>query len=59
MSQDRVQSEPQTEQELADLRQTRFGHLPDRVRPEDLVETKEADAAPEEPVQPMVRREWG
>jgi hypothetical protein len=59
MSADRVQPEPRTEEELADLRHTRFGHLPARIRPEDLVETEDADSAQEEPAQPMVRREWG
>jgi hypothetical protein len=59
MSEDREQTEPRTEEELADLRHTKFGHLPARVRPEDLVETEEAESGPEEPGQPMVRREWG
>ena len=59
MSEHREQTEPHTEEELADLRHTRFGHLPARVRPEDLVETEEAEPVHEEPGQPMVRREWG
>ena len=59
MTDDREHTEPRTEDELAHLRQTRFGHLPARVRPEDLVETNDADPAHEEPEQPMVRREWG
>jgi hypothetical protein len=59
MSDHRERTEPRTEEELAELRQTRFGHLPARVRSEDLVETEEAESAPAEPEQPMVRREWG
>lgn len=59
MSEDRAQTEPHTEQELAYLRHVRFGHLPVRVRPEDAVETAEAEPVPEEPGPPMVRREWG
>jgi len=59
MSDDRERTESSTEEDLAQQRQTRFGHLPARVRPEDLVETEDPDAAHEEPGQPMVRREWG
>ena len=59
MSEHREQNEPHTEEELAHLRHTRFGHLPARVRSEDLVETEEAEPVHEEPGQPMVRREWG
>jgi hypothetical protein len=59
MSERREQSEPHTEEELAHQRQTKFGHLPARVRPEDLVETEEAEPVHEEPGQPLVRREWG
>jgi len=51
--------EPRTEKELAHLRQTRFGHLPERVRPEDLVESEDSEPVHEEPAEPMVRREWG
>ncbi|GAA3935442.1 hypothetical protein [Actinoplanes auranticolor] len=59
MSGDREQIEPRTEDELAQQRQARFGHLPARVSPEDLVESEEAEPVHEEPDQPMVRREWG
>jgi hypothetical protein len=59
MSEDRERDEPRTEEELARERQATFGHLPARVRPEDLVETEEAEPVHEEPGQPMVRREWG
>ena len=51
--------EPRTEEELAHLRQTRFGHLPERVRPEDRVESEETEPVHEGPAEPMVRREWG
>ena len=59
MGDDREQAETQPEQELAELRHLRFGHLPARVRPEDLVETEDTEPVHEEPEQPMVRREWG
>ncbi len=59
MSDDRERTGTLTEEELAYLRHLEFGHLPARVRPEDLVETEEADSVREEPEQPMVRREWG
>ena len=59
MSEHREQTEPDTDEELAYLRHTRFGQLPARVRPEDRVEAEEAEPVHEEPGQPMVRREWG
>jgi hypothetical protein len=59
MREDQEQTEPRTEEELTLLRHRRFGHLPARVQPEDLVETEEAAPVHEEPEQPMVRREWG
>ncbi len=59
MSEHPEQIEPPTDEELANLRQRRFGQLPARVRPEDLVEAQEAEPVHEEPEQPMVRREWG
>ncbi|GID95755.1 hypothetical protein ACFQFC_02485 [Amorphoplanes digitatis] len=59
MSEHREPAEPGTDEELASLRHKRFGQLPARVRPEDLVEAEEAEPAHEEPGQPMVRREWG
>jgi hypothetical protein len=43
MSEHREQAEPDTDEELAYLRHTRFGQLPARVRPEDLVEAEEAE----------------
>jgi hypothetical protein len=62
MSEDREQveprTEPRTEEDLARQRHARFGHLPARVRSEDLVETESAEPVHEEPAQPMVRREW-
>ena len=52
--------EPSTDdEELARTRSARFGHLPDRVPPENLVEEEDREPAHEEPGQPMVRREWG
>jgi hypothetical protein len=59
MSEHPEQTEPQTDEELAHLRHTRFGRLPGRVRPEELVESEETDPVHEEPGEPMVRREWG
>ena len=58
MGDDRERTETRTEDELAQVRQQRFGHLPARVRPEDLVETEDTEPGHEEPGQPMVRREW-
>jgi hypothetical protein len=48
-----------TDEDFALLRHAKFGELPDRVAPEDMVETADADPAHEEPQQPPVRREWG
>lgn len=60
MGEDRVHAEPVADEDSAAYRRrVRFGHLPARVRPEELVETKEAEPVHEEPEQPMVRREWG
>jgi hypothetical protein len=53
------QTGARTEEELADLRHTRFGRLPARVRPEDLIESEETEPVHEEAQEPMVRREWG
>jgi hypothetical protein len=58
MSETRDEPELRTEEQVAQVRQARFGHLPARVRPEDLVESEDTDHRPEEPAQPMVRREW-
>jgi hypothetical protein len=59
MGEDREQAAARTDEELTSLRHRRFGRLPARVRPEDLVETEETEVAHQEPGQPMVRREWG
>jgi hypothetical protein len=59
MGDDREQTETRTDEDLAQLRHVRFGQLPARVRPEDLVETEDTESAHAEPEQPMVRREWG
>jgi hypothetical protein len=56
---EREQAEQFTDEELAFLRFARFGELPARVRPSEMVETVDADAERQEPQQPMVRREWG
>jgi hypothetical protein len=50
-----------TDEELAFLRHARFGELPPRVRPEDLVELVETDArrdVPETLGDPDERRLW-
>jgi hypothetical protein len=59
MGEDRGHTEQFTDEEFAFLRHVRFGELPARVAPADLVETAEADPPHEEPQQPPVRREWG
>ncbi len=48
-----------SEEEYAALRQTRFGELPARVTPTELVETVETELRHEEPAEPPVRQEWG
>ena len=55
---DQTQAEQFTDEELAFLRFARFGELPARVMPAEMVETVDAEAEREEPQQPMVRREW-
>lgn len=47
-----------TDEELAFLRYARFGELPARVRPEDLVEVVDADRPAQLPPEPIVRPEW-
>ncbi len=59
MVEDRGHTGQLTDEEIAVLRQVRFGEFPARVAQEDLVETADADPPHEEPAQPMVRREWG
>ncbi|MFI6261393.1 hypothetical protein [Micromonospora sp. NPDC051006] len=46
------------DEEFEEQRHARFGKLPDRVEPEDLVETADTDPPREEPPEPPVRREW-
>lgn len=58
MSEEREHSEHFTDEDLAFLRYARFGQLPARVTPAELVETAETDAPPEEPPEPTARREW-
>jgi hypothetical protein len=59
MGEDRGHTERLTDEEFARLRHVRFGELPARVEPADLVETAETDPPHEELEQPPVRREWG
>jgi hypothetical protein len=59
MSDDRERPDNHTDEDPASQRRVRFGHLPPRVRPDELVESEEAESLHEEPQQPMVRREWG
>jgi hypothetical protein len=59
VSDDPGNTERFTDEEYAFLRHIRFGELPARVAPEDLVEAVETDPRHEEPEQPPVRREWG
>jgi hypothetical protein len=58
MGEHREHTERFTDEEFAFLRHVRFGELPARVAPADMVETAETDPPPEEPGQPPVRREW-
>ena len=53
-----VAEEPFDEQP-ASLRHAKFGELPARVVPDDLIETKAADPPQDEPPEPQFRREWG
>ncbi|MGI5215932.1 hypothetical protein [Plantactinospora sp. CA-290183] len=59
MGEDRARSERLTDEEFEELRHVRFGKLPARIVPAELVETAETHPAHEEPVEPPVRREWG
>jgi hypothetical protein len=59
MADNHEQTETGKEKELADLRHEKFGHLPTRVLPDDLVETEEAKGPHEDPDEHLVRREWG
>lgn len=59
MGEDRGHTERSTDEEFARRRHVRFGELPARVTPADLVETVDTDPPHEEPPQPPVRREWG
>ncbi|HEU5110235.1 MAG TPA: hypothetical protein VFT95_16970 [Micromonosporaceae bacterium] len=56
---DRTTAPPLTDDELAALRQAKFGALPARVRSTDMVETADTGPPHEEPPEPAVRREWG
>lgn len=48
-----------TDEEAAFLRHARFGELPPRVRPEDMVEIVESDARPDVPRQEVDPRQDG
>ncbi|MGQ0840191.1 hypothetical protein [Actinokineospora sp.] len=48
-----------TDEEFAFLRFVRFGELPPRVLPADLVELKETDPAPDYPNLAFDATEWG
>lgn len=47
------------EEDPAYVRQAKFGRLPARVHPADVVESEDAGPVHDEPDVPMVRREWG
>ncbi|MCM0673815.1 hypothetical protein NCC78_03710 [Micromonospora phytophila] len=57
MSEDREHPDRSTDDE-SEARRARFGKLPARVAPEDLVETRDTDPPHDEPGEPPVRREW-
>ena len=59
MGEDRGHTDRLTDEEFEIQRHVRFGKLPPRVAPADVVETTETDPPHEEPEQPPVRREWG
>ena len=59
MQDSREHTEQFTDEEYACLRYVRFGELPPRVAPADLVELAETDPPPPEPHELPVRREWG
>jgi hypothetical protein len=48
-----------TDEEIEARRRARFGTLPVRIMPADLVETARTEPPHEEPAEPAVRREWG
>nr|MDT0660163.1 hypothetical protein [Micromonospora sp. DSM 115978] len=58
MTEDQDRTERSTDDEFEARRRARFGRLPTRVLPAELVETAKTDPPPEE-ADPMVRREWG
>ena len=58
MSEDQGDTDRSTDDEFEVQRRARFGKLPDRVAPEDQVETTDTDPPHGEPEEPPVRREW-
>jgi hypothetical protein len=59
MTDDRMATDPFTDEQAAFLRHVRFGELPARVRPEQRVEVVETDSRTEVPPQAFDPREWG
>jgi len=47
-----------TDEEAAFLRHVRFGELPARVRPDDLVPLRETDPRPARPDHQLDDRDW-
>ncbi|MEH0983716.1 hypothetical protein [Micromonospora sp. CPCC 205556] len=58
MTEDREPTDRPTDDESEARRRARFGKLPKRFAPEELVETKDTEPPPEGPGEPPVRREW-
>jgi hypothetical protein len=58
-----VDQEPQHPKQSTDesalLRRAKFGKLPARVVPDDMIETAETDRPHEESQEPIFRQEWG
>ncbi|MEH0820918.1 MULTISPECIES: hypothetical protein [unclassified Micromonospora] len=59
MSEDREGNDRAADEEFEAQRHDRFGKLPGRVAPDELVETADTEPPHEEPGEPPVRREWG
>ena len=55
---DSAHSDRLTDEEAAFLRHVRFGELPERVLPDDLVPLRETDARPDWPESTTDRRSW-
>jgi hypothetical protein len=59
VGEDRESAEVFTEEELSFLRHARFGQLPARVLPEEMVESVESDFRADVPEQAFDVRTWG